>query len=116
MVAVINNSSSLRNVLHYNENKIKADVAKLILASGFAKDADDLSFSDKIRTFQKLTELNERTKVNSVHISLNFDPSESFTKSGLVKSQRRTWIRLAFPISRIWSTNITTQGIHTFIL
>lgn len=83
MVAVINNSSSIRNVLHYNENKVKAEMAKLIHASGFAKDVDELNFNDKIRTFQKLTELNERTKVNSVHISLNFDPAESFKKERL---------------------------------
>jgi len=38
--------------------------------------ADDLNFHQKLRRLEMLTELNQRTKYNSVHISLNFDPSE----------------------------------------
>ncbi|TXJ24902.1 MAG: relaxase [Chitinophagaceae bacterium] len=84
MVAVINPGRSLRNALHYNENKLKITVdetkgikaAKLIHSSGFAKDTEQLGFTDKIRTLEKLAERNERTQVNSIHISLNFDTSE----------------------------------------
>ena len=76
MVAVIKTTSSISNTLHYNENKLKLKVADLIHSSGFAKDTENLSFNDKIKHLQKLTQLNDRTRLNSVHISLNFDPSE----------------------------------------
>lgn len=83
MVAIIKSSASLRNILHYNENKLKQNVAQLIHSMNFAKDTELLGFTDKIGTLQKLTSLNERTKLNAVHISLNFDPSEKLDKETL---------------------------------
>ena len=62
MVAVINASSSLRNALHYNENKLKQNVAQLIHSSGFARDTEILGFSDKIKTLEKLARLNENAR------------------------------------------------------
>jgi hypothetical protein len=85
MVAIIKSSGSLRNVIHYNENKLKQNVAQLIHSMNFAKDTEQLGFTDKIGTLQKLTSLNERTKLNAVHISLNFDPSEKPDKETLQK-------------------------------
>jgi len=76
MVAVIKAGRSIRNTLHYNEQKVKLGVAELIHSGNFAKDTDQLGFTDRIKTLEKLIALNEATKVNSVHISLNFDPSE----------------------------------------
>ena len=55
----------------------------MIHSSGYAKDTDQLGFTDKIRTLEKLTELNQNVKVNSVHISLNFDRSEHLSKDRL---------------------------------
>ena len=85
MVAVIKTSISLRNTLHYNENKLKQNNAQLIHSMNYAKETEQLRFTDKIKTLEKLTELNERTKLNSVHISLNFDPSEKLSKEILQK-------------------------------
>jgi len=79
MVAVIHQSSSLRNILNYNEHKLKEGKAVCLEASGFLKDATDVSFFEKLHRFEKLTELNQLTKVNSLHISLNFDPSEQLS-------------------------------------
>jgi hypothetical protein len=76
MVAVINASRSLRNALHYNENKLIQKAASLIHAANYGKDTDQLGFTDKIRRLERQAALNHATKVNSVHISLNFDPSE----------------------------------------
>ena len=76
MVAVIKAGRSIRNTLHYNEQKVKLGAAELIHSGNFAKDTDQLGFTDRIKTLEKLIALNEATKVNSVHISLNFDPSE----------------------------------------
>lgn len=85
MVTRITASKSLRNILAYNENKLEKKDAELIHAVGFAKDADALTFQDKLRTFQKYTSLNERTKVNSVHISLNFSPEERLSREKLIQ-------------------------------
>jgi hypothetical protein len=76
MVAVIKPGRSLRNALHYNENKLKQEKAVLIHSVNYGKDTDHLGFTDKIRRLEKLAALNQETKVNSVHISLNFHPSE----------------------------------------
>lgn len=76
MVSVLNAGKSLRNTLNYNEQKIKQGKAILIHAEGFGKDKDDLRFKDKLGHLQKLAQRNERTSVKSIHISLNFDPSE----------------------------------------
>lgn len=76
---MIHSSSSLRNILNYNEQKVKAGVAVCIDAALYPKDPADLNFQQKLLRLEKLTELNQQTTVNSVHISLNFDPSEKFS-------------------------------------
>jgi len=83
MVAIIKISASLRNVLQYNENKLKENVAQLIHSGNFIKDTEKLGFTDKIGTFEKLNSLNERTRLKTMHISLNFDPSERLEKETL---------------------------------
>ena len=85
MVAVIKAGSSIRNALHYNENKVDKQQAELIHVMHFAKDKEAMLFHDKLRRFEKLTSLNENTKVNSIHISLNFDPSEKLSRNTLVQ-------------------------------
>lgn len=73
---MIHQSTSLRNILNYNEQKVKAGLAVCLEAGFYPVDAADLNFHQKLRRLEMLTELNQRTKYNSVHISLNFDPSE----------------------------------------
>src|SRR5438132_2666526 len=73
MFAIIHNSGSLRNALHYNENKVKQNVADFIHSGNYPKDTDLLGFSDKINRLENLVARNQQTKINSVHISLNFD-------------------------------------------
>lgn len=85
MVARVNASKSLRNALHYNENKVRQSTAALIHSRNFAKDTHRLGITDKLGTLQNLAARNERTKVNSVHISLNFDPSEKLDDATLQK-------------------------------
>lgn len=84
MVVVIHQSTSLRNILNYNEQKVKAGLAVCLEAGYYPVDAADLNFHQKLRRLEMLTELNQRTKYNSVHISLNFDPSEKLP-DGLLK-------------------------------
>src|SRR6266542_1785577 len=97
MVAIINFSKRLRNVMHYNENKLKQEIeirlqdgsivkkkmAEFIHASNYGKDTERLGFTDRFKRLEKLAALNERREKKFVHISLNFDPSEQLSHATL---------------------------------
>ncbi|TCN50526.1 relaxase [Flavobacterium circumlabens] len=84
MVTIIKTSHSIRSIFAYNENKVKEGVAECIGAGNYPADVDKLNDFAKINRFTKRLELNENTKRNSVHISLNFDPSENHSKEKLM--------------------------------
>jgi hypothetical protein len=77
MVAKIKSGKSLTGALNYNENKVKQGKAQLIAATGYPKDMKDLNFYDKLFRLTDLAGRNERTKTNTVHISLNFPNGEA---------------------------------------
>lgn len=79
MVAVIKTGHSIHRILNYNENKVTEGVATLLAAQNYPIDADKLSFSAKLNMLLHQAALNENVTRNSVHISLNFDPSESLS-------------------------------------
>ena len=45
MVAIIHASSSLRNALNYNDQKVKEQVATCLAAGNYPKDVQDLTFT-----------------------------------------------------------------------
>ncbi len=73
----------MRNALNYNEQKLKLNKAELIHSMNYGKDTGELGFTDKIKRLEMLTRLNEKTELNSVHVSLNFDPSEKLPNEKL---------------------------------
>ncbi|RQO74526.1 relaxase [Pedobacter sp. KBW06] len=81
MVAKIVIGKSIRGILHYNENKVSEGEAKLILASGFAGEIENMTFDNKLQRFQHLTDLKPSVKTNALHISLNFDSSENISSA-----------------------------------
>lgn len=83
MVAVIKTGYSIHRTLNYNENKVKEGVAECISAVNYPKDVSQLSFSNKLNRLINQAALNENVKRKSVHISLNFDPSEKFSHEKL---------------------------------
>ena len=85
MVAVIKTSRSINSILNYNENKVKEGVAECISAVNYPLELEKLSFTHKQNRFLKLSSLNENVKRNSLHISLNFDPSENHSKEKLIE-------------------------------
>lgn len=72
MVARIKSGKSIRGILNYNENKIEQAEAQLLMASGFLRDPDTLTFQHKLQRFEMLTSQNERSRTNALHITLNF--------------------------------------------
>lgn len=77
MVAVINTGRSVRSIFNYNENKVLLGTAQCIGEGNYPMDADKMSTALKLNMLLKQLELNENVTRNSVHISLNFDLSES---------------------------------------
>ncbi len=70
-------------MLNYNEQKVKEEVATCLAAVNYPKDVEDLTFYQKLNRLQNQADLNTKTKVNSIHISLNFDPSEKLSEEKL---------------------------------
>lgn len=77
MVAVIKSGHSLHRIFNYNENKIKEGVAEIIGGENYPFDPDEMTVTMRLNRLLKQMELRPDIKVNSVHISLNFHPSES---------------------------------------
>lgn len=67
---------SIKGVLNYNEDKVRRGTADLVFASHFGGDVSNMNFSQKLRRFEKLTELNEKSQTNTLHLSLNFSPDD----------------------------------------
>jgi hypothetical protein len=83
MVAVIKTGHSLNRILTYNENKVNEGKAECISAANYPIDTEKISFNQKLNRLLKQASLNENVSCNSVHISLNFDPSEKLTNEQL---------------------------------
>jgi hypothetical protein len=96
MVAIIKTSHSIHSILNYNENKIKAGVAECIKAGNYPIELEKLNFTLKLNRFLKLAQLNENAKRNSVHISLNFDPSEKHSKEKLIEIAETYMAKIGF--------------------
>lgn len=74
----------MNRILQYNEQKVRTGEAELLLAENFPVDAEQLSFVHALALFNRRNKLNENVRSNSLHISLNFDPSEKFSREKLV--------------------------------
>ena len=83
MDAIIKTRHSIHRILNYNEKKVKEGVAEIISAQNYPMDIEKLSFTNKLNSLQNQVALNENVSRKSVHISLNFDPSEQLSKERL---------------------------------
>lgn len=96
MVTVIHQSKSLRNVLNYNEQKCKQGKAICLEAANYPKQMNLLNFYQKLNRLQNQAALNERTKVNAVHISINFDVVEKLPELILNKIAKNYMDKIGF--------------------
>ncbi|WP_144603934.1 relaxase/mobilization nuclease domain-containing protein [Algoriphagus algorifonticola] len=80
MVAVIKTSGALRRPFHYNENKVKEGLAECLMVQNYPIGKDNITEEMRLKMLLKMAELNTRTTVNAVHISLNFAPGETIEK------------------------------------
>lgn len=96
MVAKVTVPHSIKRALNYNEQKAQKGQAECLYAHGFLKEADNLSFFEKLERFEKLNELNQRATTNTLHVSLNFDPSEKLSKEQMVAIAKAYMEKMGF--------------------
>lgn len=86
MVVKITSPHSLQRALNYNENKCQKGQAVCIHAENYLLEPSQMNIYQKMERMQDLICRNERAKKsNTLHISLNFDPSEKFTQEKLTQ-------------------------------
>jgi hypothetical protein len=86
MVVKITSPHSLQRALNYNEKKCQKGQAVCIHAENYLLEPSQMNFYQKMERMQNLISRNERAKKsNTLHISLNFDPSEKFTQDKLTQ-------------------------------
>ncbi len=84
MVAKITMPGSAKRVLNYNEQKVGKRVAECIGGEHFLGEANALNVQQKLLLFEHRNELNNRASTKMIHISLNFDSSESLNNERLL--------------------------------
>lgn len=125
MVARIRQGKAIQRSFYYNENKVKEGVATLISAPNYHRSLDKLPESMRLGLLQKLASLRPNAKVNSLHISLNFDPSEKLDRNKLAAIAKDYMDKIGFgfqpylvyehrdsghPHIHILTTNIEADG------
>lgn len=85
MVAKITIPKSLVAALNYNEKKVQKGVAKCLYAGNYLQDAGKINFYQKQHGFEINNRLNKMATTKTLHVSLNFDPSEKHKDDKLVE-------------------------------
>ncbi|MBX2933846.1 MAG: relaxase/mobilization nuclease domain-containing protein [Ferruginibacter sp.] len=85
MVAKITIPKSIEAALNYNEKKVQKGNAVCLHAFNYLNEAKDMNFYQKLNGFQRLNSLNERATTKTLHVSLNFDPSEKLSENKLLQ-------------------------------
>jgi Relaxase/Mobilisation nuclease domain len=84
MVAKITIPRSVEAALNYNEKKVEKGTAQCLYADNYRKDVAEMNFYEKLTRFKELNELNDRAATKTLHVSLNFSPSEKLSDNRLV--------------------------------
>ncbi|MEP7232561.1 MAG: relaxase/mobilization nuclease domain-containing protein [Ginsengibacter sp.] len=84
MVAKITTPKSIEAALNYNEKKVQRGDAVCLHAANYLNDAKKMNFYQKLNGFERLNSLNERATTKTLHVSLNFSPTEKPADSKLI--------------------------------
>ncbi len=85
MVAKITIPKSIEAALNYNEKKVQKGNAVCLQAANYLNEAKNMNFYQKLNGFERLNSLNERATTKTLHVSLNFDPSEKLAENKLLQ-------------------------------
>lgn len=90
MVAVIKTGSSIRRIFLYNENKVEVGIARCLSAINYPMEANQMSAYMRLNRLLQQAALNNKVTRNNVHISLNFDVTETdLSDSKLIEIAKR---------------------------
>jgi Relaxase/Mobilisation nuclease domain len=84
MVAKITIPKSVEAALNYNEKKVQKGTAQCLHAAKYLTEAQDLNFYQKLAELEKHNKLNKIATTKTLHVSLNFSPSEKIADDKLV--------------------------------
>lgn len=96
MVARITTPHRINETLNYNEQKVNKGKAECIHAGNYLKEGKDMNFYQKLAGFEHRNMLNDRATTKTLHISLNFSPSETFSKERLVEIANSYMAKIGF--------------------
>jgi hypothetical protein len=96
MVAKMTFPHQVCETLRYHEQKVKKGDAKCIGASGFLRDAHEMDFHLKLVVLENRNMLNDQVTTGTLHVSLNFDPSETLTNDTLFEIAKEYIRRIGF--------------------
>ncbi len=85
MVAKITIPKSIEAALNYNEKKVEKSKAECLHAANYLCKPKNMNFYQKLNGFEMLNNLNSRATTKTIHISLNFDPSEKLSNDKLIE-------------------------------
>ena len=88
MVARIKTGKNINQAIQYNEQKVARGEANCLYGHQFIVPVDTLDTESKEKSFAKYHSLNQRTRTNSLHLSLNFHPTENLDEAKLIAIAR----------------------------
>jgi hypothetical protein len=83
MVAKITIPRRIEAALNYNEKKVQKGTAQCLHAANYLNEAPKINFYQKLDGFEKNNRLNKIAATKTLHVSLNFDPSEKLSDNKL---------------------------------
>lgn len=96
MVAKITIPKSIEAALNYNEKKVEKGEAECLHAANYLSEAKNMNFYQKLNGFEMLNNLNSRATTKTIHISLNFDPSEKLSNDKLIEVANEYMEKIGF--------------------
>ena len=84
MVTKITIPKSIEAALNYNEKKVQKGNAVCLHAANYLNEVKAMNFYQKLDGFERLNSLNDRATTKTLHVSLNFDPSEKISDDKLL--------------------------------
>ena len=85
MVAKITFPKKIEAALNYNEHKVQKGKAICLHAENYLTEAKEMNFYQKLNGFLTASnELINRATIKTLHVSLNFSPTEKISDSKLV--------------------------------
>lgn len=84
MVAKITIPKSIEAALNYNEKKVQKGNAVCLHAENYLNEANRMNFYQKLDGFQRLNMMNHRATTKTLHVSLNFDLTETLPNQKLI--------------------------------